>query len=265
MSEKTWHLKRCDLFERLTPGQLSRLESHCRMRKFPRKTLIYLPADHADGVLLLASGRAKISALTEDGKQAILAFIEPGELFGELAVVDSGVREEYAETCEPSVVILIAAEQVRRLMQEYPHISIGVTKLIGLRRRRIERRLKSLLFRSNRQRLVHLLLELAEQYGIPSKEGIRLGIKLSHQDLASVIGSTRETVTITLGELQAEGHLRVGRQKIVLTDPRQLAQSVHVRPPEFLADGQLGSHLAPRDEAHLAERDGYFGRSRRPS
>jgi CRP-like cAMP-binding protein len=120
---------------------------------------------------------------------------------------------------------------MQRLIDEHPDVSLGLTKLMGLRRRRIERRLKHLLFHSNRDRLVHLLLELAEHYGRPSPEGVELGIKLSHQDLASIIGSTRETVTITLGELQVEGNLRVGRKRITLTDVEGLARSVNSPPP----------------------------------
>ena len=95
MSEKIWLLKRCDLFQWLPPDELTKLELRCRARKFPRGSPIYLPADEADGVLLLTSGRAKICSFSIDGKQAILALIEPGELFGELAVLGQDVREEY--------------------------------------------------------------------------------------------------------------------------------------------------------------------------
>lgn len=239
MSEKTWHLKRSNLFERLPPEELNRLEGRSRMRSFPRGNPIYLPADEANGVLLLASGRAKICSFNADGKQAILAFIEPGELFGELSIFESGEREEYAEAVEPSTVILIPGDEIQRLMDEYPHVALGVTKLIGLRRKRLERRLKYLLFRSNRERLVHLLLELAEQYGASTSNGILISLRLSHQDLANIIGSTRETVTVTLGELQAEGNIRIGRQKIVLAQPDRLAASVGVkRPQPAIADGK---------------------------
>lgn len=235
MSEKIWHLKRCDLFQRLAGDELRAVELRARARKFPRGAPIYLPADEADGVLLLTAGRAKICGISADGKQSILAFIEPGELFGELAIFQGGQREEYAEAVEVSTVLLIPADEMRRLVEQHPDVAIGVTKLIGLRRRRIERRLKYLLFRSNRERLVHLLLELAEQYGRRTAEGVLLTIKLSHQDLANVIGSTRETVTVTLGELQAEGHLSVGRRKIVLSNLDRLAQSVNAAPPRLKA------------------------------
>ena len=163
----------------------------------------------------------KIGSVTDDGKQTILALIEPGELFGELSVLDSSPREEFAEAAEKSTVVLVPAEAMRELVEENPAVAVGVTKLIGLRRRRIERRLKSLMFRSNRQRLVSLLTELADQYGEPAETpagATRLRIKLSHQDLASIIGSTRETVTVVLGELQAEDLVEVGRRRILLKD-----------------------------------------------
>ncbi|MEM8945954.1 MAG: Crp/Fnr family transcriptional regulator [Planctomycetota bacterium] len=231
MSERLWYLKNCDLFRQLSPEQLTALESRCRVRKFPRNTPIYLPADHADGVLLLAEGRVKIGSFSEEGKQTILAFIEPGEVFGELSLMGTPEREEYAEAVEKSTVILIPNDVIQQLLGQCPSVSLGVTKLFGLRRQRVERRLKYLLFRSNRDRLVHLLIELAEQYGKPTADGVELRIKLSHQDLASIIGSTRETVTVVLGELQTEGRLKLGRRKITLTDMDQLAHSVNVASP----------------------------------
>ena len=238
MSEKLWFLKNCNLFERLSEDQLRGVEGRSRSREFPRKTPIYLPADQSNSVFLLAKGRAKICHLTLEGKQSILAFIEPGELFGELAIFDeSGERDEYAETVEPSTIVLIPGEVMQQLMQRHPDVSLGITKMIGMRRRRIERRLKNLLFLPNRERLTHLLLELAEQYGYRTAEGLELGIKLSHQDLANVIGSTRETVTVVLGDLQSEGLLRVGRRRIVLIDPERLAAIVH-RPAPASATGE---------------------------
>ena len=233
MTEKIWHLRRCNLFEQLTLEQISRLESRSLSRTYQRKSPIYLPGDHAKDVLFMAAGRAKICSLTEDGKQAIFGFIEPGELFGELAIVDAGERENYAEAVEKSTVIMIPSDALLELMEELPLLSIGITKLIGLRRRRIERRLKNLLFRSNRQRIVHLLLELVEQYGTRTPEGVLIRIKLSHQDLADIIGSTRETVTVVLGGLQREGYVVTSRRKIVVVNLERLAASVNEAPPEL--------------------------------
>lgn len=231
MTEKYWFLKRCDLFGPLSDEQLQRMESRCRIREIPRNSPVYLPADAADGMLLLASGRVKICGFTPDGKQSILTFIEPGEVFGELAILEPGERDEYAEAVLAATVLLIPRDQVQQLMLEQPALSLGVTKLIGLRRKRIERRLKYLLFHSNRDKLVHLLLELVEQYGKTSDEGIEITLKLSHQDLASIIGATRETVTVNLGELQAAGLIKVGRKRVLVKDVERMAASVSVAAP----------------------------------
>lgn len=234
MSGSLWYLKRCDLFEKLAPAEVERLEQRAQVRNFARKGLIYLPNDQADAVLLLAKGRVKIVNITAEGKQSILAFIEPGELFGELAVFGPGEREEFAEVMDPATVVLIPAAEMRRLMESHPDVSLGITKLMGLRRRRIERRLRHLLFRSNRERLIHLLLELAEQYGCQTPTGVTLSIRLSHQDLASVIGSTRESVTLVLGELASEGIVDVSRRQLVIASLKKLAASVAVEPPEVV-------------------------------
>ncbi len=226
MTQMFWHVRNCSLFQRLTEAQLGLLEQRARMRKFPKGSSIYLPNDLADSAFLLAEGRVRMCSTTPEGKQSILAFIEPGELFGELAIVDTTAREERAEAVLNSTVVLLPGDHLRQLMEEAPGLALGVTKLIGMRRKRVERKLRSLLFRSNRERLTQLLLDLAEQYGNATTNGIELAIKLSHQDLASIIGATRETVTTVLGELQGEGLLRIQRQKLTLLDLRRLAAGI---------------------------------------
>jgi len=227
VQQTVWHLRRCDLFSNLSEQSLAKIETRCRARKFAARTPVYLPSELADSVFLLTSGMAKICNLTNDGKQSILAFVEPGELFGELAVFERETREEYVETVEASTVVMIPTRELQELVTQDHGVAISLTKMIGLRRHRIERRLKNLLFLSNRERLVHLLLDLAEQFGIDGEEGIQLRIKLAHQEIANLMGSTRETVTILLGQLKEEGLIEIGRKRIVLLDASRLATDVH--------------------------------------
>ena len=233
MMERIWYIKNCRIFESLSEAQLSSLEKTSRIRRFPKNAPVYMPSDLAEGVFLLAEGRVKLCANTSEGKQAILAFIEPGELFGELALLGDSEREEHAEAVLASTIVLLPGDELERIMADSSKFTLGVTKLIGWRRRRIERRLKTLLFRSNRERVIHLLLELAEQYGQETSEGVLLTIRLSHQDLASIIGATRETVTVLLGELQLEGLLKVARQRLVVKDLERLSQTVGSKPPRL--------------------------------
>lgn len=236
MNEKFWYLKNCPLFEQLQSADVERLESVAQAKTFPKRSLVYMPADAGESVFLLTSGRIKLYHVTSDGKQAVMALIEPGEMFGELAIFGGGDREEFAEAMTKSTLIKIPRGEIQRLMEVHADVAVGVTKLMGFRRRRIEKRLKSLLFRSNRDRLVHLLIELAEKYGSRTAEGVRLGIKLSHQELASIIGSTRETVTVVLGELQQEGQLVIERRQIILKQIEQLAATVEEKAPSIPED-----------------------------
>ncbi|REJ90637.1 MAG: Crp/Fnr family transcriptional regulator [Planctomycetota bacterium] len=239
MDEKLWYLKNCPLFERLTSAQVVAVEGASHARRFSRGEMIYMPADAGDCVFLVSSGRVKLYHITADGKQALLALIDPGEVFGELAVVDGGAREEFAEVMEPALVVKIPRDVIQSLMEQHSGVALGVTKLMGLRRQRVERRLKSLLYRSNRDRLIHLLLELAEKYGVRTQEGIQIGVKLSHQELASIIGSTRETVTVVLGELQNEGRLIIRRRQIVLQELETLAHCIAAEPPRLPTEPPL--------------------------
>ncbi|HIF00068.1 MAG TPA: Crp/Fnr family transcriptional regulator, partial [Fuerstia sp.] len=153
MNEKIWYLKKCSVLGSLSAEQILDVESQCFSREFARGEMIYLPSDMGDSVLLRARGRVRIYHVTGEGKQAILGFMEPGELFGEVSVFNGSCRDEYAEATEKSFVVLLPRHVIQQLMLENPSVSMTLTRMFGLRVRRIERRLKSLLFRTSRERL----------------------------------------------------------------------------------------------------------------
>jgi CRP-like cAMP-binding protein len=242
MSESIWYIKRCPLFERLTPEECRRLETRARARTFPKKAVIYFPDQPGESVLLLARGRVKILSISPAGREAIFAFIEPGEVFGELAVLDAAPRNEYAEAVEDSLTLAIPREEITALMARHADLALAVTKLIGLRRRRVETRLRNLLFRSCRERVAAVLLELVESHGRPAGPHWDIDLKLSHQDLANLVGATRETVTLTLGQLQHDRLVRIARGKLAVLDRAALAAEVAGAPPPA---GRPTSQVSP--------------------
>jgi CRP-like cAMP-binding protein len=149
MRDSFWYLKNCDLFSRLAPQDIAEIESQSRMRQLKRGEPVYLPDEQADGVLLVAQGRVKICHATPDGKQSILGFIDAGEIFGELALLGGERRDEYVETTEKTTLVLIPKQTMQQIVHRYPELVLGVTKLIGMRRQKIQRRLRNLLFRSS--------------------------------------------------------------------------------------------------------------------
>ncbi len=223
MDGSLWYLKRCDLFDRLTPAQAERLDRSARVRSFPRRALIYAPSEPGQSVLVVAEGRVKINDVTPDGKETILAFLEEGEIFGELALVDGRPRQEYAEAVVDCRILTLPRDELLGLMEARPDLAFAFTKLIGLRRRRVENRLRNLLFLSSRDRMVHMLLELQETHGDRDGDRCRIRLPLSHQDLAGLIGVTRETATVVLGRLQADRLIRMERRRITVLDSPRLA------------------------------------------
>ena len=226
VNEKHWYLKNCRLLSRLPQAALEDLEVRSRSSRFKAGEVIYIPIDRADAVLILVSGQVKLCHATPDGKESILAFIEPGEMFGEMSLIGADSREELAIATCISTIVLVPRDAFQSLMNEHAQLALGITQLLGFRRLRIERRLKSLLFRSSRDRLAKLLIELAQEHGNPTSLGVEIRLKLSHQDLASIIGSTRETVTHSLGQLQAEGLVLLGRQRVTVCSIERLTAAV---------------------------------------
>lgn len=212
-----WHLKHCDVLAGLPPESLRRLENVSVLRRFAKRSHVYAPSENGIVVLVLLEGRIKIKSLTPEGKETILSFIEPGEVFGESALFGEEQRiDEIAEAVLPSLVVAIPRDPFLDEIAKSPEAALRLTKLVGLRRIRIENRVKGLLFRNSRDRVLLVLNELAGQYGTPNGAGREISIKLSHQDLASLAGVTRETVTLTLGELQFERLITVKKKSITL-------------------------------------------------
>lgn len=245
MADSFWYIKNCNLFSQLSASDIAELESQSRMRKLKRGEPVYLPHEQADGVILVAQGRVKICHATPDGKQSILGFIDAGEIFGELALLGTERRDEYVETTEKSTLVLLPKQALQHVIRKYPDLVLGVTKLIGVRRQRVEKRLRNLLFRSNRERVIHLLLELSEKYGVQSENGISLNIRLSHQEMACIIGSTRETVTVVLGHLQKEELLKISRRRVIIMDLPKLASEVNEATPQLKSQLTTAASFVP--------------------
>ena len=155
MADSFWYIKNCNLFSQLSASDIADLEAQSKVRKLKKGAPVYLPTEQADGVLLVAQGRVKVCHATPDGKQSILGFLDVGEIFGELSILGNTRREEYVEATEKTTLVLLPKDAVNAVLRKYPELVLGITKLIGMRRQRVEKRLRNLLFRSNLS-LIHI-------------------------------------------------------------------------------------------------------------
>jgi len=216
---KIWFLKRIHLFENLSDVDLRLLDERSRMAQVPRRKLVFDAGQPGDAVYLLKSGRVKLSRVHDD-RELMLAILEPGEVFGETAVLSDAPHETRAEVMEDAAICIIGKRDFEEMLSRRPQLSIRLTKLIGLRFHRIETRLHDLLYCDVTHCLARLLLDLAEDIGEPDADGatIHIRARLTHRDLSNLIASTRETVSLTLGQLRDKGLIDFDRRTLSITD-----------------------------------------------
>lgn len=221
-----WFIKSSPWFAGLSEIHCQMLEKAARSLHLKRASSLALTSDTDRWVYLVIRGRLRVTTITPQGKLAILGYVEPGELFGEHALLGAPQTADRMEAAEESLIARIPTQLVQQVMEESPATTLAITKLVGMRFSRLERRLRSLLFRSNRERLLHLLVDLAQQYGLPRAQGIEIKLAFSHQELANLIGSTRESVTLLISELEAQRLVQVIKRKIILLDRQQMEREL---------------------------------------
>jgi CRP-like cAMP-binding protein len=197
-----------------------------RMFGAARGTRIYLPGDQSDRIYLVKSGVIKIARQTADSREIVLAYLRAGDIFGELALVDDSPRDHVAEASEDAVLCEIARDALLRLMTDTPQVSLHITKLIGLRLRRLEARVEELLGKSAQARLAQTLVQLAGEHGILDADGILIPLRLSQSELGRLVGLRRETVNTILQEWRGRGLVEAERTAIRLRDPEALRRMV---------------------------------------
>lgn len=223
---KLWYLKHVRLFSGLSPVDLQEMERMTRMQEVKKRQPIYLPGDPSHTVYLLKKGRVKISNTAASGKEVTFEILEPGEIFGELEGLEGAPRETQAEALDDALICAIRREDFEHFLREHQDLTVKLTKLIGLRLRKIQNRVEDLVFRDVPARLAHLLLELSKTEGVPEEAGIRIRAKLTHQEMANLIGCSRETVSTTLGQFRDEGLIRIDKRSLTLLNVDGLSRLV---------------------------------------
>jgi CRP/FNR family cyclic AMP-dependent transcriptional regulator len=223
---KLWYLKHVRLFDGLGPAELQEMERITRMQEIRKRQPIYLQGDPANTVYLLKKGRVKISSAAPSGKEVTFEILEAGEIFGELEALEQSPRETSAEALDDTLICAINREDFDRYLREHPDLAVKLTKLIGFRLRKIHSRVQDLVFRDVPTRLAHVLLELIESTGAPEASGVSIRAKLTHQELANLVGCSRETVSTLLGQFRERGLIRTEGRSIIVLDKPALARLV---------------------------------------
>jgi CRP-like cAMP-binding protein len=219
---KLWYLKNVNLFHGMSDEQMRMVEERTVMREIRRKEVLYLPGDAGDRIYLLKRGIVKIAALTDDGKEIILALLRQGEVFGEEAVIEDAPRDHMAEAYEDALLCVVTRQDFLGILRAHPEMAFKITKLVGFRLKTLRNRVEGLLFKGAPARLAQTLLDLARDHGVKDADGVLLPLRLSQQDLANLIGVTRESVNLALSDFRSRGLVEMEGRSLRLRRPEEL-------------------------------------------
>ncbi len=219
-------LRRASLFAGLDDAALASLAGHLRRRAFRRDTMIFHKDQAGDALYIVESGRVRLFVPAEGGEELTVDIAGPGEVFGELALLDGRPRSASAEAVEDAVAYTIDRETFKQALATTPGLAAALIELLSARLRHVTAYAESLAFMDVHSRVARALLELADRYGV-SGDGIEIDLDLTQAELATMVGATRERVNRALAVFRSQGLVELRGRKIVLRDPARLKERVY--------------------------------------
>ncbi len=206
------------LFSSLTPTELKTLAARTVRKLFSAGELLFSEGEPCTGLHIIAQGKIRVFKTSVNGREQVLAVIVPGESVAELPVFDGGPFPASAVAIDDTEVAFVSRRDFQAYCMEHPEVALKVLQVVGSRLRRLVGIIEELSFTTIRQRLISVLLKLAESDGKKSALGIEFRLPTTHQELAHQLGTVRELVSRNLMRLQAEGLLEVDARQIVVKD-----------------------------------------------
>jgi CRP-like cAMP-binding protein len=202
----------------MAPEGLRDLARRSSLVRIPRRQVL---SGEPASLFVLGSGRARRVRRSAE-REIILEYAGPGDVVGELGVVHPDPASAVA--VERVEAVRIGASMVREVLGHYPVLAFRLLELMASRRLDAERRIEALLSRSVEARVADFLVRASERHGIPDERGILIGVRYTHQEIAGYVGSTRETVTVVLGDLRRHGLVLTDHRRLIVTDPNGLRE-----------------------------------------
>jgi CRP-like cAMP-binding protein len=210
------------VFAALAPNELEALLAEAKSLRHPKGSDVFTQGEPAQSFFVLVEGRIRAVKLTPEGRQVVVRFVGPGEIFGVAPAIGRSDYPATANAVLDSVSLAWPASAWPRLIAKYPSLASGTMQTVGARLQEAHERIIEMSTEQVEQRVARALLRLAQQAGRKVEEGVQIDFPISRQDVAEMIGTTLHTVSRILSGWEAQGLVRGGRQRIVIRDPHQL-------------------------------------------
>jgi CRP/FNR family cyclic AMP-dependent transcriptional regulator len=209
------YFKKIQLFSSLTDEELHQISDKLIVRRFKKNEIILQEEDTNEYMYIILDGKVKVAQTTEDGKEILLAMHHSGEFFGEMSLIDGKTSPATVVATEDSIAAIISKRDFYSLIKAQGKVLDSLLLILCSRHREAWEKIQMLNYNNASQRVKILFLMLSDKYGEKTPEGVKLNIKLTHQEIAEMTGLTRETVTRVIDKWQKDGGINVLKNKLI--------------------------------------------------
>ena len=225
LAEKLGLLSEVALFAGLSEDDIRAIGHATTMTHCVRGQQILSPDDPPDRIHIIKKGRVRVYRMTPDGKQLTLDIHEKGTILGDMELLGQDrLPEAYAEAIDEGVICTITPDELRKLIERYPTIGVNIIRHLSRRLQAAEREIEAMAYQRVDQRLARKLIDLGQRFGVKTERGTLIEARLTQQELAEMIGTTRETLAHTLADFRRRGLLDTAHHQVVIRDAELLAE-----------------------------------------
>ncbi len=217
-------MRKAPLFSPLDDHAAEGLIATMNPSRLERGDVLFHEGDQGDRLYVIGEGKIKLGRTSADGRENLLAILGPGEMFGELSLFDPGPRTATATAVAETQLLSMGHEQLKDFLHERPGVSLTLLSALARRLRRTNDVLADLVFTDVPGRVAKALLDLARRFGRPVDEGVMVAHDLTQEELAQLVGASRETVNKALADFASRGWLRLEARAVLLLDVERLTR-----------------------------------------
>ncbi|SCM82037.1 cAMP receptor protein [uncultured Sporomusa sp.] len=218
------YLKHLPIFEELAPADLAAIDNVTVERRYKKNMIIFMEGEPGEGFHYVKSGKVKIVKMAQDGREHIINILGPGEVFAEVLLFNRGPYPATSVALEDSVIGIIKNVELENVVVDNPRIALHIIRVMNKKLLHAQMKIKTLALSDTFARTAQILGRLAQQYGREVTGGIRIDIDMTRQDLANLVGTTRETVSRVLSSMKKDKVIDLAEQQIIILDEQRLSR-----------------------------------------
>jgi len=210
--------RRVPLFSGLEDEDLQSLIAVASRRKYPKDAVIFFEHDLGDALFMILSGRVKVTILSDDGREIILAMLSDNDFFGEMSLLDNEPRSATAISLQETEMVVLHQKEFLSIVEKRPRVLINLLAVLSSRLRKANQQIGNLALHDVYGRVARILLEMASENGTRQPDGRVAFRRPTHQEIANMIGATRETVSRMISDLNRQGYIEIAGKNVIIQD-----------------------------------------------